>query len=101
MSIWGLGENSCSISSMGKIGSRSAGVSGKRVRGLSGGSSGSGRDGSTLTQAVGIWLSARRNLECSCMGRPIVIPVAARRFRLEDLVPNLAVATVGTFQDAE
>ena len=60
----GLGENSCSINSMGKIAARSCGASGWRVWGFSGGLSGSESDGSTFTQAVGIWLSARRNLEC-------------------------------------
>ncbi len=65
MVAWG--ENSCSISSIGKIGVRSCGVSGARVCGFSGGASGSGREGSTLIQAVGIWLSDRRNLQLSDM----------------------------------
>src|SRR5215831_4059228 len=69
MSISFCGENSCSISSIGKIGSRSCGVSGARVCGWIGGSSGLGRDGSTFTQTVGTWLSASRNLECSDMGK--------------------------------
>src|ERR1035437_3088630 len=68
MSISFWGENSCWISSIGKIGARSSGASGARVCGFSGGASGSGSDGSTLTQIEGIWLSASRNLECSCMG---------------------------------
>src|ERR1035438_10786373 len=68
MSIRGWGENSCWISSIGKRGSKSCVVSGARVWGLSGGSMGSGSDGSTLTQAVGIWLSVSRNFEVSCMG---------------------------------
>src|ERR1035437_8718582 len=68
MSISFWGENSCWISSIGKMGARSSGASGARVCGFSGGASGSGRDGSTLTQIVGIWLSASKNLECSCMG---------------------------------
>src|ERR1039457_403171 len=68
MSISFWGENSCWISSIGKMGARSSGVSGARVCGFSGGASGSGSDGSTLTQTEGIWLSASRNLECSCMG---------------------------------
>ena len=62
-----LGENSCSISSIGKIGARSCGASGARVCGFSGGANGSGRDGSTLIQAVGIWLSDKRNLQLSDM----------------------------------
>src|ERR1039458_8283185 len=68
ISINGRGENSCSINSIGKSGSRSCGVNGARVPGCSGGSMGSGNDGRTLTQTSGIWLSRRRNLECSDMG---------------------------------
>src|ERR1035441_1922012 len=68
ISISGRGENSCSINSIGKSGSRSCGVNGARVPGCSGGSIGSGNDGRTLTQTSGIWLSRRRNLECSDMG---------------------------------
>src|ERR1039457_6377898 len=68
ISISGRGENSCSINSIGKSGSRSCGVNGARVPGCSGGSMGSGNDGRTLTQTSGIWLSRRRNLECSDMG---------------------------------
>src|ERR1035437_9504482 len=68
ISINGRGENSCSINSLGNSGSRSCGVNGARVPGCSGGSMGSGNDGRTLTQTSGIWLSRRRNLECSDMG---------------------------------
>src|ERR1035441_1436146 len=73
MSISGWGENSCRISSIGKMGARSSGASGARVCGFSGGAIGSGRDGSTLTQTEGIWLSASKNLECSCMGNAYLI----------------------------
>src|SRR5690242_1425556 len=53
MSISGRGENSCSIRLMGKIGCKSSGPIGWRVPGWSGGSSGSCKDGSTLTHAAG------------------------------------------------
>src|SRR3954454_24790689 len=64
MSMCGCGENSCSMTSIGKSGSKSCGPSGACVCGFKGGASGSGSDGSTLSHAVGIWLSASRNLEC-------------------------------------
>src|SRR5271157_2121065 len=67
ISIMGWDENSCSISSMGKMAARSCGPNGAWVCGLSGGARGTGSDGSTFTQAVGIWLSASRNLEDSDM----------------------------------
>jgi len=50
-----------------------------RVWGFSGGASGSGSDGSTLTQIAGIWLSASKNLECSCMGNAYLTTSAHRR----------------------
>src|SRR5438309_7895917 len=61
------------MTSGGKSGSRSWGPSGAWVCGCSGGASGSGRDGSTFTHAVGIRLSFSRNLEGSDIsGRHIV-----------------------------
>src|ERR1035437_203367 len=84
ISIRGLGENSCSINSIGKSGSRSCGVNGARVPGCSGGSMGPGNDGRTLTQTEGIWLSASRNLECSDMGETTITerPAEVRRVRV-------------------
>src|SRR5512133_184727 len=77
ISMVGCGENSCSISSIGKSGARSCGVNGAWVPGWRGGAMGSGSDGRTLTHTVGIWLSASRNLECSDMGE---LTISTRAF---------------------
>jgi hypothetical protein len=68
-SMKGFGENSCSMTSIGKSGARSSGPRGCCVPGCRGGASGSGREGSTFTHALGIWLSASRNFEWDCMGK--------------------------------
>ena len=65
----GLGETSCSISAIGKIGVRSSGPAGSIVPGLSGGSGSPGRSGSRFTQWVGMRSSVSRNFVGSVMRR--------------------------------
>src|SRR5579864_424047 len=62
ISIHSAVDTSCSISAMGNNGARSAGPIGCFVPGCNGGDGGFGIDGTTLNQAVGIWLSRSVNL---------------------------------------